>query len=103
MVRAGGKVSRIADDFLEHAEAPGVEVTWSEVTELESVTRVGLEARLAEQAGISYHRVLLDTHSGNLLGPVTRWAVDITAVGIIVLTVMGLGLVFRKRRKGGRE
>jgi hypothetical protein len=103
MVRTDGKVARIGDDFLGHAEAPAAEVTWSEVTALEEEAIEALEPRLAEQAGISYYRVLLDMHSGNLLGTVTKWSVDLAAIGIIVLTVMGLGLVFRKPRTGTGE
>mgnify|MGYP001816420557 CR=1 FL=1 len=95
MVRVGCAVSRIADDFLEHALVPEAEVDWSTIAGMEDAGE-DLVVLLAEQAGISYYRVLLDSHSGNLFGAVTQWAVDITAVGVIVLTVMGMGLVFRK-------
>lgn len=100
MVRAGGMVWRIAPDFLEYSAAPGADVAWSKPVALEDGGGEDLGVLLAQQAGISYYRVLLDSHSGNLFGPVTQWAVDITAIGVIVLTVMGIGLVFRKPRKG---
>lgn len=100
MVRSGGVVFRLARDFLGHAVAPGAEVTWSRLADLPGDAAEDLEVLLAQQAGISCYRVLLDSHSGNLFGPVTQWAVDLTAVGVIVLTVMGIGLVFRKPRKG---
>jgi hypothetical protein len=59
-----------------------------------------LEEAIAEQAGIPWSRVMLDLHSGNLGGTAGKLLVDVTGVGIIVLTLMGFKLVFRKSRGG---
>lgn len=102
VVRAGGAAARITGDFLAHEDAASAEVNWSVVVDLDDGERDELAARLAEQAGVSWHRVLLDLHSGNLLGGVSRWAVDVVAIGIIALTMMGAGMMVRKSRVGAR-
>lgn len=95
VVRADGNRWRIADDFLSHEEAGAGPVAWSVVAALSEDGRVALEDRLAAQAGISTYRVWLDLHSGNLFGAVGRWAIDLSGLAIIALTLMGLRLAFR--------
>ena len=100
VVRGGGKAWRIAGDFLSHEVAGPAEVRWSAVEDLPEAKQAALERSLAEQAGISRYRVWLDLHSGNLFGWVGKWAVDLSGIAIIVLSVMGFRLVFRKPRGG---
>ena len=98
VVRGNGMQWRIAADLLSHEDAGSEPVQWSVVAALPVDAQVVLEERLAAQAGISRYRVWLDLHSGNLLGPVGRWVVDLSGIAIVVLTVMGFRLVFRKAR-----
>jgi hypothetical protein len=96
VLRSGGKRWRIAEDFLSHEEAgPGL-IPWSVVAALPEDAHASLENSLASQAGISSYRIWLDLHSGNLFGAVGRWAVDLSGLAIIALTLMGFRLVFRK-------
>lgn len=98
MVRGGGKAWRIADDFLSSEEAGPGEVRWCGVKELPDKQRVVLEAALADQAGISAHRVWLDLHSGNLFGWAGKLTVDLSGIAIVILSGLGFGLVMRKPR-----
>ena len=95
VVRSGGDRWRIAGDFLSHEEAGAGQIPWSAVVALPEDQHATLEDSLASQAGISSYRVWLDLHSGNLFGAVGRWAVDLTGLAIIALTLMGFRLVFR--------
>lgn len=40
--------------------------------------------------GISWDRVLLDLHSGRFFGPVGKWIADLSALGLVFLTLSGL-------------
>ncbi len=97
VVEAGGQAWSISDDYLEHEETgPDSPVAWSEVERLGGEGRARLEALLAEQAAIPWSRVVLDLHSGTLFGKVGRLLVDVSGVAIIVLTLLGGRLLFRK-------
>ncbi|NNM28817.1 MAG: PepSY domain-containing protein, partial [Akkermansiaceae bacterium] len=51
-----------------------------------------------EGAGIPWSRVVLDLHSGNLFGKSGRFLVDVTAIGLIVMTFFGIKLLFKGMR-----
>lgn len=96
LVRVDGRVWKFDDDlivFTEIAEVDGLR--WS-------VPEPGLEdqfaAELAAQAGIPWSRVVLDLHSGNLGGTGGKLLVDVTGLAVIVLSLFGVKLVFRKPR-----
>ena len=64
--------------------------------------RVGLEEKaslqetLVEKADFTWSRVITDLHSGTLLGKVGRFLVDLTGLAVIVLTVLGIRLLFKR-------
>ena len=97
VVKVGGKDWKFDGELIGAVEATGETVAWSEVRASDGL---GLEEAIAEQAGIPWSRVMLDLHSGNLGGTAGKLLVDVTGVGIIVLTLMGFKLVFRKSRGG---
>jgi len=49
--------------------------------------------------GISWNRVILDIHSGNFFGPIGKWIVDLTALGLIFLTLSGIWYTTRHLKK----
>ena len=66
----------------------------------EDADRKRLGLAIAEQAGVPWSRVVLDLHSGNLRGTTGKLIVDLSGLGIIVMSLMGMKLVFRKQRGG---
>ncbi len=58
-----------------------------------------LLSRLKDMGFMPLSRVLLDAHSGKLFGSFGRLLNDFAALGIVVLTILGLRL-FPKRREG---
>lgn len=100
VVKAEGKIWRFDEDLLGLTEVDGAGVRWGEVTAGGDDAEKSLKRSIAEQAGIPWSRVMLDLHSGNLGGTTGKLLVDVTGIGIIVLTLMGFKLVFRKPRGG---
>jgi len=100
VVKVGGEAWEISDDLLSFARARG-DVNWSMVTLAGAGEQGELERILGAQAGISVYRLWLDLHSGNLFGGPGKAIVDLSAVGIIVLTLIGAQLVSRKKRVEG--
>ena len=44
---------------------------------------------------MDWARVITDLHSGSLLGKVGRFLVDVSGIAIIVVTILGIRLLFR--------
>ena len=87
--------SLIANEELfhwEHFESSAVRPT--EVTQ-ENFS--SLELPNTAPVGITLERLLLDLHSGRLLGPIGILMMDIAAAGLILLAVSGAWLWLRKR------
>ncbi|MBJ06677.1 MAG: hypothetical protein CMO40_06110 [Verrucomicrobiaceae bacterium] len=85
----------LGDAFLDYEEAP-VEavVTWSAVKPgLEQKEK--LEDILVNTSEFTWARVITDLHSGSLLGKVGRFLVDVSGIAIIVVTILGIRLLFR--------
>lgn len=95
VVEAGGSSWRASEDYLSFGEVPAGEVRWSVPVPVESGP---LESSLAEGARIPWSRVVLDLHSGNWFGPAGRLLVDLTGLGVIVMTLFGIKLVFKRIR-----
>ncbi len=96
ILEAGGGSHVLSDDFLSHEKAGReAEVVWSVVTEAGGA-RAALQAALAEGAGFTWGRVVTDLHSGRLFGKPGRFLVDLTAVAVIVLTLFGIRLFFKR-------
>ncbi|MFD2256427.1 PepSY domain-containing protein [Luteolibacter algae] len=49
--------------------------------------------------GLPLDRVILDIHSGRILGPVGKWLWDIAAIGVLALSISGLILFFKNRKR----
>lgn len=49
--------------------------------------------------GIPLDRVILDIHSGRFFGSIGKWVYDLTVIGVLILSVTGLILFFRTRRR----
>lgn len=100
MIEVGGKMFRIDDSFLDYSEVEAdEEVSWSEVS-VASAARSRLQGVLAEGAGFTWDRVITDLHSGSLFGSFGKFLVDLTGIAVMVLTLMGLRLLFRRRATG---
>ena len=86
----------LGQDFLNFETVPGEgAVAWN-------APRAGLEEKaslqetLVENADFTWSRVITDLHSGSLLGKVGRFLVDLTGIAVIVLTLLGIRLLFRR-------
>jgi hypothetical protein len=49
-----------------------------------------------EGAGFTWSRVVTDLHSGSLFGKAGRFLVDLTGLAVIVLTLFGIRLLFKR-------
>ncbi len=84
-------------DWLEAKPAPGAEPAW--FTPAGSISGDQRE-RLAEAfraEGLALSRILLDVHSGRILGPVGVLLYDLAAVSLVILGITGTMLWFRRR------
>lgn len=64
----------------------------------------GLRAAIAQDARsreISGERLLRDLHSGSFFGAAGRWAIDLAALALLVLSVSGIWIWLRARREFG--
>ncbi len=83
-------------DFLNFETAPGEgAVAWNTV-EVGREEKASLQETLVENADFTWSRVITDLHSGSLLGKVGRFLVDLTGIAVIVLTLLGIRLLFRR-------
>lgn len=97
IVLRGGGSSYSADlDALEFSEIEGVDIVWSEPV----LVSQQLAEQLAQQYAaslISWERVLLDLHSGQLFGALGRIIVDVMAVLFILMALTGVWIWSRRR------
>ena len=49
--------------------------------------------------GIPLDRVIPDIHSGRFFGSIGKWVYDLTVIGVLILSITGLILFFRTRRR----
>jgi hypothetical protein len=91
-----GERHALSDDVLVHeAVSENGAVSWS-VIKTGGAERGALQEALVEGAGFTWSRVITDLHSGSLLGKLGRLMVDLTGVAVIVLTLFGIRLVFKR-------
>ncbi len=96
VLAAGGGRHVLSDDFLEHEEAGSeVEVSWSGLMDGDE-SKPALQAALAEGAGFTWARVVTDLHSGSLFGAAGKLVVDLTGLAVIVLSLFGIRLLFKR-------
>ena len=87
----------LGEGFFEFETAPsGAEVVWSDLREGRE-ERSSLEKVLVEGSEFTWSRVITDLHSGSLLGKLGRFFVDLTGVAVLVVTVLGIRLLFRRK------
>ena len=67
---------------------------WS-ILEESPQKRAALQKTLVEDSEFTWSRVITDLHSGSLFGTVGRFLVDLSGVAVLVLTVLGIRLLFR--------
>ncbi len=86
----------LGQDFLDFETVPGEgEVAWNTL-EVGREEKASLQEALMENAGFTWSRVITDLHSGSLLGKVGRFLVDLTGFAVIVLTLLGIRLLFKR-------
>jgi hypothetical protein len=86
-------------DFLEWrplAEAEAEGVAWSRPGSLDA-RRLSELRRDYRQHMISPERVLLDIHTGRILGRIGPWIVDLSAVVLLVLAITGFWIWATRR------
>lgn len=91
---AGGV--RLADEALLQWEPGAVQPEWSAAT----AAPAAIEAAVLQAhrgAGLSWERVLLDLHSGRILGSWGPYLMDAAAVALLLLTLSGLHNALRRR------
>jgi uncharacterized iron-regulated membrane protein len=82
--------------FLKWAETDRLEADWSQAQTPAPQLRAAL-AQAWRGTGLSLERVLLDIHSGRILGAWGIWLVDAAAVLFLVLAASGVWLWSRRR------
>jgi hypothetical protein len=86
----------LGEDFLDfEAAVPGALVKWNS-PEAGEEEKASLQRVLVESSEFTWSRVITDLHSGSLLGKVGRFLVDLTGLAVIVLTVLGIRLLFKR-------
>ncbi|YCM46170.1 PepSY domain-containing protein [Verrucomicrobiaceae bacterium 227] len=87
---------RLSEDFFTFEEFSEL-VSSTPPAPLESALREELSEAIQTRRGMPLSRVILDAHSGSLFGWPGWVLTDLTAVSVVILTVLGLKL-FPKRR-----
>jgi hypothetical protein len=100
IVEVGGEGWEYDEALIGFEKVESGPLAWSEVRTGDAGEVKRLEDSLAEAARIPWSRVMLDLHSGNLGGTGGKLLVDLSGLGIILMSLMGLRLVFRKPRGG---
>lgn len=98
VVVAGSRgIERIDLDTLRWEPAPNADIDWAQPQPLSESRRDRLLARYRSTA-LSLEKVILDVHSGRILGAWGPWLMDAAAVLFLVLAVTGIWLWSRSRR-----
>ena len=95
-LKSGAGQHVLGEAFLDYEAAPpAAEVKWSSPQAGEE-EKASLQRVLVESSEFTWSRVITDLHSGSLLGKVGRFLVDLTGLAVIVLTVLGIRLLFKR-------
>lgn len=98
-VKIDGESFLISDDLLDYEPAAldaGEEIAWSDLEDGRETAQAALREGLAEGSGFTWSRVMTDLHSGSLFGWLGRFLVDLTGIAVIVVTLFGIRLLFRR-------
>ena len=86
----------VTEDLFDFGKREGeMEIAWSALKSGEE-QRDDLRDALIDEAGFTWSRVITDLHSGSLLGKVGRFLVDLTGIAVIILTLFGIRLLFKR-------
>ena len=95
-IRAAHGVYLTDESFLEWHEIDTVEATWS--TQSDTPPELVRVLRAAYRGnGLPLERVVLDLHSGRILGNAGVWLVDAAAIVFLLLAISGVWLWSRRR------
>lgn len=100
---SGGHVVTIDTDLIRlvpGAPDAGDTVTWSLPRALTEIEK-GQLGRASVAQALSWNRVLTDIHSGRIVPGLGRWLMDIAAIALLYLSLTGLFMWFRSRRRSG--
>ena len=86
----------LGEEFLDFETAPAESVVAWNAPRAGLEEKASLQETLVENADFTWSRVITDLHSGSLLGKVGRFLVDLTGFAVIVLTLLGIRLLFRR-------
>ncbi|HSG64739.1 MAG TPA: PepSY domain-containing protein [Gammaproteobacteria bacterium] len=94
---------RTDEDVLEVAAWPGADgpIEWA-VPQALAPERLERLAALYRGRGLSLERLLLELHSGRILGRAGTWLMDLVGVALAVLSVLGLLLWLQRRPRQRR-
>jgi len=84
--------------FLEWSKEDEKTLPWVSAAEVSTELKQTLTA-LYRGKGLSYERVMLDLHSGRILGQWGVWLMDTAAMLLIVMSLSGIWLWLRSNRK----
>jgi hypothetical protein len=96
---AGGSIWISDRELIEFTQATESEnISWSGVVSPTKANRQTWETAYSGK-GIPLDRLILDIHSGRFFGGIGKWIYDIMVFGVLVLSVSGLILFFRTRKR----
>jgi hypothetical protein len=87
---------RTDENFIEWKDGPDSETTWATATPPEQDLAQALRSAW-RGSGLSLERVLLDLHSGRIMGEAGVWLVDAAALLFLLLAASGVWLWGRRR------
>ena len=100
-IRAAHGYYRTDADFIEWNEADSLDATWASSVEPSLQLEQSLQASW-RGSGLPMERVMLDLHSGRILGRWGIYLVDAAAILFLVLAISGVWL-WSKRRASARQ
>lgn len=80
-----------------HPDQAGLKVRWTQPGELSPQDKAALDRRYLAEA-LPWERVMLDLHSGRILGRAGPWLMDAAAVILILLALSGSWIWLKRKR-----
>ena len=95
-VRTAEDIYLTNEDLLEWYRADAPEVAWSSATPTAPALRERLQAAY-RGTGLPLERIMLDLHSGRILGQAGVYIMDAAAIGFLLLALSGIWLWLRRK------
>jgi len=89
---------QFSEDFFEFNRYEANKVRWGKSIEANDEQVASAKAAIIGE-GMPLDRVILDVHSGNIFGLVGKILVDMFALGVLGLSVTGVAIYVRKKRR----